>query len=1290
MEINEFPPLQNTLILGRIPASQNGSFAKNLANPSASKEDFPVSFVRPSQKLVFKGEDLFEGISVWSFSLIGYSLGPRLYYERLLAAMKKVWILKGSFSLLSLADGFFLIKFSNQEDFDLVWSGGPWFMLGKPFILQKWSPKFQPKRDELSEIPLWIKIVDIPLALWTPKGISTIASYIGNPLSVDFLTAKRARLTYARVCVAISKDSSLPDEIPINIEGEDIMLKSNLNPEPVVRPPPKTKNRGRSLSRNPRSQNPAPMKPTPPEKVISAPAKPTSLKNVILESNNRNVNNFPKLIPAPEKEISPLIPNNCIGKDAIIPNLNYLGKDAIIPNLNSPIEETSSSGQPSIPSEIPPAKVMLSNKFSALQTDDPPDVELEDNGSVKACRELVRDNNLGLLCILEAKVHNESINDPWFVNSHMIFNTEDSINNFSHSNPGRIWIKWNPNIITFSPLFIASQIIHGTVTVGTQPPVLISVIYAANNVCDRNILWNQLRNLIPDPSMAWVIMGDFNCYRSVDEKSGGHHTHNSQLGELNKVIFDCGLLDLASVGLFYTWYNQRLDSPIHIKLDRMLTNNALLERFPDAFYKILPTHNSDHSPLILAVSKCDKNPSRFMFKNFWINMDGFWEMVLDAFDRHYNCSSIAAFYRSLQILKNSLKSKIWTSSCYLLDTMDNIKINQQKYIADLQQDPLNMHLNFLYKQSCDNLNSLSKAWSSWLYQRAKTKWLRNGKNDLGFLYAHIRSRKNLNVIKEITTSEGKFDNKAGIAEAIIKHFKEIFNSPRPVNENVFSIPVGNIIPSNMIESLTLPFTDLDIKNAVFNGSSCSAPGPDGYTFDFYKKAWHIIGHKLCNAIKSFFTTCQLPKGVKTSAVTLIPKKPHASNINDYRPISLCNVFYKIIAKLLANRLKSVLPLIIHESQAGFIHNRCTTDNILLASEVLREFNFNRNLFCAKLDIKKAFDTVSQKFLINRMRQKGFPDMFINWVNCCIANVHFSICLNGSLEWFFNSSSGLRQGCPLSPLLFCIVMDALSCSLTSNFVGNNSPVFNINGKNFNHLMYADDLLVFGMAKAQNATNLMNILTDFADSSGLSINPTKSSIIFSNNTFDTEQFCSIMGIIQRSSFLTYLGITISPERLNAYHFQINQRITGLFINSCIKDEVWALPDFLPDNMKHVICGIEIKEQPKLKVADLLIKKSIQVNQVFDYIDNQLFLSNWEKNFCWLTIGCTVYHLWRERNNRKFANNWNSMENITITIKNAIRGGSILFAVFVPVAVLVFVIAGLICLLVYVFGFCKVCLS
>ncbi|KAL0918413.1 hypothetical protein M5K25_010420 [Dendrobium thyrsiflorum] len=152
-------------------------------------------------------------------------LGQRPYYERLLTTMKKLWILNGSLSFLSLADGFFLLKFTSSEDMEMVWMGGTWFLLGKPFILQRWSPKFKPVWDESTSIPLWVKIIDLPLALWTPTGISRIASYIGIPLTVDSLTAKRTHLTFARVCVQISKDFALPEEIPIHINGEDMLLK---------------------------------------------------------------------------------------------------------------------------------------------------------------------------------------------------------------------------------------------------------------------------------------------------------------------------------------------------------------------------------------------------------------------------------------------------------------------------------------------------------------------------------------------------------------------------------------------------------------------------------------------------------------------------------------------------------------------------------------------------------------------------------------------------------------------------------------------------------------------------------------------------------------------------------------------------------------------------------------------------------------------------------------------------------------------------------------------------------
>ncbi|KAI0491987.1 hypothetical protein KFK09_026250 [Dendrobium nobile] len=227
----DFPPLPTSSVLGPSPGgfskAGNGgpSYAANVSAFSFKPATFPVTFYSPPQKLSFKADDLHEGKNIWTSALIGYSLGPRPYYERLLKAMQRLWTLKGSMTLLSLADGFFLLKFSTEEDLEMVLSSGPWFLLGKPFILQRWSPKFKPKRDESAPIPIWIKIVDFPLALWTPTGISKISSFVGIPISLDSLNANRTRLTFARVCVLISKDSVLPDEIPIDIDGEDLLLK---------------------------------------------------------------------------------------------------------------------------------------------------------------------------------------------------------------------------------------------------------------------------------------------------------------------------------------------------------------------------------------------------------------------------------------------------------------------------------------------------------------------------------------------------------------------------------------------------------------------------------------------------------------------------------------------------------------------------------------------------------------------------------------------------------------------------------------------------------------------------------------------------------------------------------------------------------------------------------------------------------------------------------------------------------------------------------------------------------
>ncbi|KAI0531357.1 hypothetical protein KFK09_000910 [Dendrobium nobile] len=763
---------------------------------------------------------------------------------------------------------------------------------------------------------------------------------------------------------------------------------------------------------------------------------------------------------------------------------------------------------------------------------------------VSFCKSLISSHDLKLICILEAKVSASSINDQWFLRTHRLFENENSCNNITDSSPGRIWIKWDSSVFSFQQILTSPQLIHGMLSVGSFPPIFLSVIYASNTIEERKGLWDLLLNYAPPLDKPWIVIGDFNCHRFESEKAGGTFVSNSKLGELNSMIFNCGLKDLSSTGLFYTWFNQRVENPIHIKLDRVLVNNALLDFLPNAYYTVDPPLGSDHSPLILKSTHDKPTAARFMFKNFWINMEGFWDDIWTAFSSRSPRSPMASFCHSLRCLKSILKKRHWASSSYLSNALLEMKSKQNQCLIDIQYQPLDLKLNQQLKNINVDLAHLQAQWTSWIAQRAKVSWLTRGEDDLGFLFAKIRSRNNKNCIKEITTADGHFTNFQDISNAIVKHFEGLFNTPHASLPSPLDIPTGNLVPSHLRDMLVAPLTFGEVKIAVFDGNENSAPGPDGFTYAFYKKSWNVLGLQIFNAVNNFFISGNLPKGVKATAIALIPKCTHASNINDFRPISLCNVLYKIVAKVIANRLKVVLPFIIHDSQSGFIANRCSTDNIILASEILREFKGSKKLFCAKLDIKKAFDTVSREFLIARLLQKGFPDVFVSWIKNCIYDVNFSVCLNGSLEGFFGSTTGLRQGCPLSPLLFCIVMDGLS-----NILTNNSDSFSFKGikcKDYyiNHLMYADDLLVIGDATRENAVQLNRCLHHFGALSGLHINVNKSAIIFSMSSNENQNFCDDIGIHNVNNYFTYLGLPIAPKRLKSTHFQpLLSKITAL---------------------------------------------------------------------------------------------------------------------------------------------------
>ncbi|KAL2532785.1 Reverse transcriptase domain-containing protein [Abeliophyllum distichum] len=219
--------------------------------------------------------------------------------------------------------------------------------------------------------------------------------------------------------------------------------------------------------------------------------------------------------------------------------------------------------------------------------------------------------------------------------------------------------------------------------------------------------------------------------------------------------------------------------------------------------------------------------------------------------------------------------------------------------------------------------------------------------------------------------------------------------------------------------LVKSFSYGEIKEALFDIDNDKSPEPDGYSSFFFKKAWHVVGNDVCGVVEEFFSSSSLLKKINHSVVVLVPKSTHAPSVGDYRPISCCNVIYKIISKLLASRLVPVMDTLVNKVQYAFIQGRCMAKNIHLAQELLRHYNRKRiSPRCmVNIDLGKAYDSVHWDFLRSVLQGMNFPPVFVNWIMQCVTTTAYSIAINGNLYGFFKGKKGLRQGDPLSH--FCL-------------------------------------------------------------------------------------------------------------------------------------------------------------------------------------------------------------------------------------------------------------------------------
>jgi len=208
--------------------------------------------------------------------------------------------------------------------------------------------------------------------------------------------------------------------------------------------------------------------------------------------------------------------------------------------------------------------------------------------------------------------------------------------------------------------------------------------------------------------------------------------------------------------------------------------------------------------------------------------------------------------------------------------------------------------------------------------------------------------------------------------------------------------------------------------------SDKAPGPDGFTINFYKACWNLVKHEVWEVVEDSRQSRSILKSLNSTFIALIPEVEEANTPEKFRPIALCNVIYKIISKVIANRLKPILPDLISEEQSGYVEGRQILDNILLAQEMVHTLQTRKMAgMLMQLDLSKDYDKVSWNYVKAILNAFGFSEQWINWILALIKSSRFSILVNGSPSEPFSPTRGIRQGDPLSPFLFVILMEGLS-------------------------------------------------------------------------------------------------------------------------------------------------------------------------------------------------------------------------------------------------------------------------
>jgi hypothetical protein len=486
-------------------------------------------------------------------------------------------------------------------------------------------------------------------------------------------------------------------------------------------------------------------------------------------------------------------------------------------------------------------------------------------------------------------------------------------------------------------------------------------VYSKCDISAKRRLWNNLlacKRGIGDG--RWCVVGDFNAVRRSEERSGINSgvvaSTSMECIEFGDFLEELELVDLPLLGRQFTWFQS--GGRAMSRIDRILISDEWASKWGWGSLWVLPRDVSDHCPLLLKYLNRDWGPKPFRFNNFWLENKNLPKVVESYWSNHH-VEGWMGFVVKEKLKGLKLVLKDWHKHAYggLEDRIGGLVVEIRDLDSKGEEVGLSSQEVEGRKTKFGELWRLLKSKEALIFQRSRSKWLKEADMNSKFFHGCVNSRAKRNSILALKVGDLWIDKPIHIKEAVVNFFENHFSSSNVCRPNLDGVHFPSLSTEEN-DILSAPFSLEEVHSAVMDGDGNKSPGPDGFNNAFLKNCWDIIKGEIRIMFDQFHGIGSLPKSMLSYFVTLIPKVNSPFGLKDFRPISLLGSLYKLIAKVLAARLAKVMDVLVAPTQSAFLKGRNLVDGVLVVNELV-DWAKRQNKQCLifKVDFEKAYDSV---------------------------------------------------------------------------------------------------------------------------------------------------------------------------------------------------------------------------------------------------------------------------------------------------------------------------------------------